>query len=141
MAATNLKVRSGNRTVVSIDGQDIGLIQTVSMNDDYGHEPAYGIGDAEPQEHVPGAANYSISVTKMVLLKELMRSSGIFSENATDALKGRVFEFTTYGKDETDVLRKYSGCSYVSGSTEVTANRIVTSTGQFKALSVTGLGL
>jgi hypothetical protein len=141
MASTNLKIRSGNRTVVSIDGQDIGLIQNVRMSDDYGHEAAYGIGDAEPQEHVPGAASYSVSVTKMVLLKDMMRSAGIFSENADDVLKGRVLDFTLYGKDENDVLRSYKGCSYVSGDSEVQANRIVTASAQFKALKVTGTGL
>lgn len=141
MASTNLKVRSGNRTVVSFDGQDIGLVQNVRMSDDYGHEPAYGIGDAEPQEHVPGAASYSLSVSKMVLLKDLVRSAGIFAENSADVLKGRVIEITQYGKDENDVLRKYSGCTYVSGDVEVQANRIVTSSAQFKALTVSGTGL
>lgn len=141
MPSTNLKVRSGNRIVVSIDGHDIGLIQNVRASDDYGHEPASGIGDAHVIEHVPGQARHSLSVTKMVLLKDAMRESGVFAENADDVLKGRVFDFTHYGKDEGDILRKYTGCSYVSGDTEVQAHRIVTASAQFLALDVIGTGL
>ena len=40
----NLKTRSGNRIVVILDGKQIGLMQSVSMNDDYSPEPASGIG-------------------------------------------------------------------------------------------------
>lgn len=138
---TNLKVRSGNRTVVSIDGQDIGLIQTVRSNDDYGHEPASGIGDAKVVEYVAGQARHSLSVSKMVLLKELTRKAGIFAENSDAVLKGRVMDFTTYGKDESDILRKYTGCTFVSGDNEVTAHRIVTSNAQFMALDVYGTGM
>ena len=137
----NLKVRSGNRTVVSFDGKDIGLVQSVRMNDDYGHEPASGIGDAKVVEYVPGQARHSLSVSKMVLIKDLVRSSGITAENSDAVLKGNVFTFTTYGADEFDVLREYKGCAYTGGDVEVSAHRIVTSNAQFMALDVSGTGL
>jgi len=137
----NLKVRSGNRTVVSFDGKDIGLVQSVQMSDDYGHEPASGIGDAKVVEYVPGQARHSLSVSKMVLIKDLCRQAGITAENSDVVLKGNVFTFTTYGKDENDVLREYKGCTYTGGSVEVSAHRIVTSNAQFAALDVSGTGL
>lgn len=138
---TNLKVRSGNRTVVSFDDKDIGLVQSLRSSDDYGHEAASGIGDAHVQEYVPGQARHSISVTKMTLLKDLVRSAGIYAENADDVLKGRVFDITQYGKDENEILRKYTGCTFVSGDTETVAHRITTSNAQFMALDVSGTGL
>jgi len=141
MARTNLIVRGANNIVISFDGNDLGLVQSVSSNDDYGHEGAYGIGDAKPVEHVPGAARHSISVSKIALIKELARNAGIYAENSDAVLQGRVFDIVHYGKSENDVLRKYEGCSFVSGSTEVTANRIVTSNAQFLALNVSGTGL
>lgn len=141
MAGTNLKVRSGNRTVVSFDGQDIGLVQSVRSSDDYGHEPASGIGDAHVVEHVPGMARHTISISKMTLLKDLVRKAGIYAENADDVLKGRVFDIVTYGKDENDILRKYTGCTFVNGDTEVVAHRIVTSNATFNAIDVSGTGL
>lgn len=138
---TNLKVRSGNRTVVSFDGLDLGLVQSVRSSDEYGHEPASGIGDARAAEYVPGMARHSVSVSRMVLLKDLVRAAGIAAENSADVLKGRVFDITTYGKDENDILRKYSECTFVSGDTEIVAHRIVTSNAQFMALDVSGTGL
>lgn len=141
MAATNLLVRSGNRILVQFDGKDIGLVQSVRMSDDYGMEPASGIGDAHVQEHVPGMARHSLDVSKMVLLKDEARSAGITGTNADDVLKGRVFDIVQYGKDQNDVLRKYKGCSYASGSIDVSAHRIVVGNAQFMALDVEGTGL
>lgn len=141
MASTNLKTRSGNLIVVRFDGQDIGLVQSVRKSDDYGHEPASGIGDIHVQEYVPGMARHSISVSKMILLKEKVRSAGIYAENGDDVLRGRVFDIVSYDKDGSTELRKYEACSFVSGDTEVSAHRIVTSNAQFMALNVSGTGL
>lgn len=141
MGQTNLNVRSGNRTVIDFDGKDIGLVQSVRSSDDYGHEPASGIGDAHVVEYVPGQARHSVSVSKMVLIKELARAAGLFAENADAVLLGRVFNITTYGKDAGDVLRRYTGCTFVSGDTEISAHRIVTANAQFMALNVTGTGI
>lgn len=141
MASTNVIVRSGNRIVIQFNGMDIGLVQNVRMSDDYGMEPASGIGDIHVQEHVPSVARHSLDVSKMVLIKENVRSSGIYAENGDDVLKGRVFDIVKYGKDDNDVLRKYKGCSYASGSIDVSAHRIVVSNAQFMALDVEGTGL
>lgn len=141
MATTNLKVRSGNRIVVQFDGVDIGLVQSVRASDDYSPEPASGIGDIHVQEHVPTVARHAISVSNMVLLKNKCRIAGIQAINGDDVLEGRVFDIVQYGKDEFDVLRKYSGCSYASGDVDVSAHRITVSNSQFMALDVTGTGL
>lgn len=141
MASQNLRVRSGNRIVVRFDGVDIGLVQSVRSSDDYGMEPASGIGDIHVQEHVPGMARHSISVSAMTLLKNQCRSAGIFAENGDDVLKGRVFDIIQLGKDDSDELRKYSGCSFASGDVEVSAHRIVVANATFMALDVSGSGL
>lgn len=141
MAQTNLKVRSGNRIVVRFDGIDIGLVQSVRASDDYGMEPASGIGDIHVQEHVPSLARHSLQVSAMTLLKSQCRSAGIFAENGDDVLKGRVFDIVQMGKDEGDELRKYIGCSFASGDIEVSAHRIVVSNASFMALDVKGSGL
>lgn len=141
MASTNLKVRSGNRIVVRFDGTDIGLVQSVRSSDDYGMEPASGIGDIHVQEHVPGMARHSISVSSMTLIKNQCRSAGIFAVNGDDVLNGRVFDIVQLGKDDSEELRKYSGCSFASGDVEVSAHRIVVANASFMALDVSGTGL
>lgn len=135
----NVKVQSGNRVAVIFDGKEIGLVQSVSMNDSYGLEAASGIGDIHVQEHVPTLATHSLSVSTLLLKKGAMMQAGIVPENGEFALQGLVFDFEVYDKGDGTLLRKYIGVSYDSGGIEVTKHAIVVQNGQFKALDVTGL--
>lgn len=139
MSTTNRKVRSGNQTFVIFDGKRIGMIQSVGMNDNYSLEPASGIGDAHVQEHVPGLAQHSLSVSGMVLSTGSMLEAGLIPENADAALSGNVFDFESYGDDGV-LLRKYIKCSYASGDMQINAHRITMHSAQFLACDVTGTG-
>jgi hypothetical protein len=134
----NQKVQSGNRVVVVFDGKQVGLVQSVNMNDSYGLEAASGIGDIHPIEHVPTMANHSLSVSSLLLRKSSLKSVGIVPENGDGALQGLVFDFEVYSKDDGTLLRKYIGVSYDSGSIDVSKHAIIVQQGQFKALDVTG---
>lgn len=141
MATTNLKARSGNRIVVTFDGQQIGLVQSVRASDDYSPEPASGIGDIHVAEYVPAMARHTLSVSTMILFTGAMREAGISTVNGDDALEGRVFDIVVYSKDDGAELRKYVGCSYASGDIEVNKHAIIMANAQFNALDVTGLGV
>lgn len=141
MSRTNLKVRSGNRIAVTLDGKEVGLVQSVRMSDDYGPEPASGIGDIHVAEYVPTMARHSIAVSKMVLNADKMRSTGISALDGDDVLAGRVFDIVVYSKDDGSELRKYIGCTYASGDVEVNKHAIIVSNGQFMALDVKGDGI
>lgn len=141
MATQNLKVRSGNRMVVTFDGKQIGLVQSVRASDDYGPEPASGIGDIHVVEYVPTMARHTLSVSSMVLFTGAMREAGITTVNGDDALEGRVFDIVVYSKDDGAELRKYVGCSYASGDIEVNKHAIIMSNAQFNCLDVTGSGI
>lgn len=137
----NLKVRSGNRIVVALDGQQVGLMQSVRANDDYGPEPASGIGDIHVQEYVPTMARHSLQVSAMVLNRGSLLRAGVAMENGDGVLQGLVFDFEVFSKDDGTLLRKYIGCSYASGDLEVSKHSIVMQNGQFNALDVTGADL
>lgn len=141
MASTNLKARSGNRIVVTFDGLQIGLVQSVRASDDYSPEPASGIGDIHVAEYVPTMARHTLSVSSMVLFTGAMREAGISVTNGDDALEGRVFDIVVYSKDDGTELRKYVGCSYASGDIEVNKHAIIMSNAQFNALDVSGSGI
>lgn len=141
MASANLKARSGNRVIVKFDGKQIGLIQSVRMSDDYGPEPASGIGDIHVAEYVPTMARHSISVQSMILFTGAMREAGIHTVDGDAALEGMVFDIVIQSKDDGAELRKYTGCSYASGDVEVNKHAILVTSGQFNALNVTGSGL
>lgn len=141
MATQNLKTRTGNRIVPVFDGKTFGLIQSIRMNDDYGPEPASGIGDIHAQEYVPTMARHSLSISNMVLNKGDMRSAGLTPENGDAVLQGLVFDIEVYSKDDGTLLRKYTGCSYASGDIDIGKHAIVITSGQFNALNVFGTGL
>jgi hypothetical protein len=138
---TNLKVRSANRVAVVLDGKQVGAMQSVRFSDDYGVEQVYGIGDIEPVESVPTAARYSISVSNVVLRSSSLRAKGLVPENGAGALTGQVFDIEVYDKDTGELLRKYGGATYSSGSVDVTKNAILMSDAQFVCLTVTGTGV
>lgn len=135
----NLQTRSGNRIVVVFDGKQIGLIQSVDMNDDYAPEPASGIGDIHVQEWVPTMARHSLNVTAMMLNRGAMLQAGIAMENGDAVLQGLVFDFEAYSKDDGTLLRKYIGASYASGNIQISKHAIVVQSGMFNALDVTGI--
>lgn len=134
----NRKTRSGNRLVVVFDGKQIGLLQSVRANDDYGPEPASGIGDIGVQEWVPTMARHSLQVSAMLLDRGAMLDAGIAMENGDAVLQGLVFDLEVFSKDDGTLLRKYTGCSYASGDLEVSKHAIVMQSGTFNALDVTG---
>jgi hypothetical protein len=136
----NHKVRSGNRTVITYDGFQVGFVKSVRMNDDYSPEPASGIGDIHVGEWVPTMARHTITVSRLILETDKMRERGIFAENGDAVLEGLVFDIETYNRDDGTLLRKYTGCSYASGDMEVSAHQILIGSGQFNALDVGGTG-
>jgi len=134
----NLKVRSANLARIVIDGNEVGLLQNVSMNDDYGPEGASGIGDILVQEHVPTMARHTISVGKLALRKASLYKLGLVPENGADVLEGNVFDIEVFDKDDGEVMRKYLSCTYASGNIEVTKHAIISFNCQFMALDVAG---
>lgn len=139
MATQNLKVRSGNRVVVVLDGKQVGLIQSYRASDDYGPDAASGIGDIHAVEHVPSMARHSISISAMMLMRGALLEAGIAMENGDAVLRGLVMDFEVYDKDNGSLLRKYVGCSYASGDIEISKHAILVQSAQFNALDVTGM--
>lgn len=137
-ATTNKKTRTGNLIVATFGGLQIGLLQNVRFTDDYGPEPASGVGDIHAQEYVPTMARHSISVQAMVLNKGALLSAGIAAENGDAMLQGLVFDIEVFSKDDGSLLRKAIGCSYASGDIEISKHAIVMQSAQFNVLDVAG---
>jgi hypothetical protein len=138
MPQVNLQTRSANRVAVVFDGKQVGAMRSLDMNDDYGHEPQYGIGDAEPFEHVPTAARYSLSCSQVVLSRKSLRQLSLTQENASGVLKGLVFDIEVFDKDTGELLSKYIGCSYTGGSVQINANAVLIASANFVALTRSG---
>lgn len=138
---SNLQTQSGNRCIVVFGGVQVGLIQSVRMSDDYAPDPASGIGDIHVVEYVPTMARHSLSVSGMVLNNNSLRQVGVFPENGDAVLQGLVFDIESYSKDTGQLLRKYIGCSYASGDTEISKHAILMNSGTLNALDVSGTAI
>jgi hypothetical protein len=141
MATRNQRTRSGNRIIVSFDGKEVGLVQSVRMSDDYSPEPASGIGDIHAQEHVPTMARHQLQVSAMVLYRKALLDLAIVPENGDAMLAGLVFDIEVFDKQDGSSLRKYMGCSYASGDLDVSKHAIVMQSATFNALDVSGVGV
>jgi hypothetical protein len=139
--SVNLKTRTGNKIVVTFGGIQVGLIQSIRMNDDYSPEPASGIGDIHVQEYVPTMARHSLSVSAMVLNAGELIAAGIAAENGDAMLQGLVFDIEVYSQPDGALLRKYVGCSYASGDVEISKHAILMQSGQLNALDVQGTAM
>lgn len=140
MAKEHRITHNGNRIEVQFDGKVVGLLQNIRMSDEYGHEPASGIGDAHAQEYVPGMARHSLSASTMILFSKNLRDLNIAMENADEVLQGLVFDIAIYGKDPNGagLLRKYLNCTFTGGDVEINKHAIMVANAQFVALDVTG---
>ena len=134
----NIIVRSANVGRVLMDGNEVGMLQNVRPSDDYGPEPASGIGDIHIQEYVPTMARHTISVSKLALRKTSLYKLGVVPENGEDVLKGNVFDIEIIDRANGDVIRKYLSCSYASGDIEVNKHAIISYNATFNALDVAG---
>lgn len=135
---SNQQTRTGNHFAITFGGVQIGALQHVTANDDYGLESMSGIGDIHVQENVPTMARHSLSVQAVVLNKGAMIASGAVPENGDAALLGLVFDIEAYDKTSGALVRKYVGCSYASGSIDIAKHTITMQSGQFMALDVVG---
>jgi hypothetical protein len=108
----NVLVYTGNRVKVVVNGHEVGLCQSVRVNDNYNLQAASGIGDIHVQEWVPTQAIHQLSVQTMVLYKDKITEAtasntsslvGAFEdinvmENGDSVLRGLTFDMFIQGK-------------------------------------------
>lgn len=139
MSTLNKNVVTANNVVVSIDGKQIGAVQSLSIQDNYALTGVYEIGNIDPLENPPTQATYSVSCKQVIINAKSLRSLGITPENSEVVLQGLVFDIEALSKEGVS-LRKVRGCSYDSGTVTIDKNQVVITDAQFKALSISGQG-
>jgi hypothetical protein len=106
----NVLVYTGNRVKVEVNGHEVGLCQSVRVNDNYNLQAASGVGDIHVQEWVPTQAIHQLTVQTMILYKDKINSAtgvsslpGAFDgtdimENGDAVLRGLTFDLSIEGK-------------------------------------------
>lgn len=141
MATTNVKTHSGNRVSIQFDGIEVGLVETLQMDDDYGHEPVSGIGDARAEEHVPGMARYSLQASNVVLKRRNLRQAAIVPDGHEQVLRGLVFDIVVMDKDTNRVIAKYLKCTCTRSSISIQKHVPIRGNASFMAIERTGSDL
>ncbi len=138
-------VYTGNLVTIQFDGQVIGTIQSMTVNDDYGPEPVSGVGSVAVYEYPPTMARHTISVEYAVLKSKSLMSLGVVPEHGCERLLGLELDIIIYAKNDCESttgggteLRKYEKCTLASGSFQIQAHRVIMSNATFNARKVTG---
>jgi hypothetical protein len=131
-------VVTGNEVTLVFNNVVVDLFQTFRATDDYGFEPASGIGDIHCREYVPTLARHAISISRLVLTKENAMKLNIIQENGDSALKSIVFDIQLFSKVTGQLMRKYIDGINNSGDIGVTAHRIIINDANFVAIDATG---
>jgi hypothetical protein len=130
-------VHTGNEVDLYLNGIKMDLVQTVTGNDDYGPEPASGIGDIHVFEYPPTVARHNITVSAMVLTKEKAIAAGVINENGDAAMEGLTFPIEIFKKTG-PLIRKWLRAVNANGSIQVTAHRILVKNASFLACDAAG---
>lgn len=131
-------VYTGNEVEVHFNGTVLDLVQNMRGTDDYGFEPASGIGDIHAFEYTPTLARHSISISRFALRKDSAVALGIIQENGDAALSNPPFAIEIFSKVTGKLLKKWMGALNSSSDVTVTAHRVVVGDANFVATDTTG---
>lgn len=129
---------TGNEVDVFFNNVKLDLMQSFRATDDYGFEPASGVGDIHVKEYVPTLARHAISISRFALKKDSAMKLGILQENGDAALKNVPFDILVVSKAGV-IMRKYIQGINNSGDIGITAHRVIVSDANFVALDASGL--
>lgn len=135
MAVNNI-IKTANTAILTFNNVVLGTLQTVRFSEDYGIQPAYGIGSIDPIENVPGAARYTVTASVLVMNNDDLTANGIQPGSSADVLTGNVFDILLIDKISRTTIQTARNCSFASGDTEISTNRVVTRNITFQALAI-----
>jgi len=132
-------VVTGNECTIVINNVKVPLMQTLRATDDYGHEPASGIGDIHVTEYTPTLARHSIAISRFVMTLDQAINAGIILANGDDAMRNLEFDIEVMSKDGSTLMKKYLRCKNNSSDISVTAHRVLVSDANFVGIDTTAL--
>ncbi len=129
-------IATANEAVVVFNGKPLGTLTSVTFDRRYGQEPQRTIGNINPVENVPTAADYSVSAGMLVLTEDDLVKNGLLPEDAEAILTGNTFDILAMHKTSGKVRIAAVGCSLDSDNIQISANRVISTNATFKALDI-----
>lgn len=145
-------VATGNIVTIDFGKAKLGLVQTMQITEDFGVQPASGIGDIEPAEHVPGTSRIQLQMDSILIFKnavdsalnvttelpatlndkESIDSADIAPSEPRRILEGRTFTITVMTMGGV-TIRQYLDCVYASGNFSIQKHSMISRSATFMA--------
>lgn len=106
---------TGNRALFKINGEVIGLAQSVEVSDDFGLQDVDGLGTPETLELVAGKFTHNISGSRYMVSGKTLRKLG-FVPTDSEWLTAPEFEIEIQDNVTFETLEHYTGCKFATHS-------------------------
>lgn len=123
---------TGNRVLLKLKGETIGICQNVSFDDNFDLQDVGGLGDVETQEHVVGNITHQISGEKYFVAADTLRKLG-HVPTSEDWLTAPELEVEVIDTVSGTTVELYTGCKFNTHNRRYTAHRISGENFQIKA--------
>lgn len=114
---------TGNRVLLKIKGETIGVAQNCSFDDNFDLQDVIGLGDVETQEHVVGHITHQISGEKYFVAADTLRKLGIVP-TSEEWLTAPELEAEVIDTVSGTTVELYTGCKFNTHNRRYTAHRI-----------------
>ena len=114
---------TGNRVILKIKGEAIGICQNVSFEDDFGLQSVDGLGDVEVVEHVVGALTHRINGEKYMVSADTLEKLN-YVPNSDEWLTAPELSVEVVDTVSGTTIENYTGCKFNSHSRRYTKHQI-----------------
>ncbi len=115
-------VSSGHQVALLVGGKLVGYARSANINQDFGVEPIYTIGDIMPKENAPLRWSGNIDIDKFFIRKDLAQGGANFDVSADGILEASPIDVTIIDKGSQKVLIKALRCTLTSVGISITSN-------------------
>ncbi|MGE3550351.1 MAG: hypothetical protein AB7I29_10700 [Geobacter sp.] len=123
---------TGNRVLLKLKGEVIGVVQSLSADDNFDLQSVEGIGDVETQEFVVGLLAHNLSGEKYFVSADTLQKLG-FVPRGEEWLTAPELEVEVIDTVSGQTIELYTGCKFNSHSRRYTAHRITGESFQIRA--------
>lgn len=114
---------TGNRALLKIKGETIGVVQNISVDDNFDLQSVEGLGDVETQEFVVGLVSHNINGEKYFVSADTLRKLG-FVPTSEEWLTAPELELEVIDTVTGTTIELYTGCKFNTHQRRYTAHRI-----------------
>lgn len=133
----NSKVLSAHKARILINGKDVGFLQNVTYNIDYGVQAVFAVGSVETLEHQQTRYTVSGEATQYFLRKKIVQPKAgdpLGARTVLEALENGTFDLDILDDVSGQPIRRLEECTLGSENSGINAGQLVMQRFAFQAL-------